>query len=93
MYFYYNNQGEVKMISEKRTECSLNELKKTVTAEEKERISLNHPMKVVDENISFELPARVKEEVNEAVEKLREKKLRGEKITSEDLAEFIINNL
>lgn len=89
MKFYYNDQGQVKMRSDKPIETSLNELDYTPSQEEKELLKENYILSIENGVVKFEKSSSIKQADSEAIKQTLKDKAEKGKLTLEDLNIFV----
>ena len=91
MYFYYNNQGLVKMRSDSALEeyGTLSRVAITPMPEDQEKIDQNYIIKIKDDKLDFEKHPQLKNREMEEEKILLRDKAKNGKLTISDVSEFI----
>ena len=89
MKFYYNNRGEVKMITDVSLDTELNLLTYDPSKADQEKISLNYTLRVEDGELIFNKPIQIEKQQVEEAKALLQQKVKNKTLTLEDINDFI----
>jgi hypothetical protein len=92
-YLYYNKKGLVKMRSEKKLKKAGTLIEKKIALKklEKEKLAKNYITTIVNDELKFEKPPRLKRREAKGEKRALREKAKAGTLNMEDVTQFIIN--